>query len=189
MNMITNIILNITKKPKHYSHIDDSFIASDTSCLKVYSTREKINKFFFPIKFFLFIFLIWILQCSNNCTCRPMDTKYILKDKFDLRTARLLAEGRRTDVIKTNLPIEIEQMCSERDTELLQENVKEKITDNKLLYRNILRKISFFSVVILPIIFIVIEIFLDSNLMGLFKKDIILVSLYLTLYSLFIIRL
>ncbi|CRG84153.1 Plasmodium exported protein, unknown function [Plasmodium relictum] len=141
-----------------------------------------------------------------------MDIKYILKDKFDLRIARSLAEGREIiksidveskinlsdvmkeryleqDIIKTNSPIEIEKICSETDTELLQEKVKEKKINKNLLYRNALRKISLFSVVILPIIFIVTEIFLTSDEVQSLKRDSLLISLYLMLCSFFIIHL
>ncbi|CRG84954.1 fam-h protein [Plasmodium relictum] len=156
MNKKNNIILisNYRMHPRYYSHLSKSFITTDMLTLKIYSKRENKNILYFLIKFFIFTFLIWISQCSNNWnTYETWNYENNLKNILNLGDKRALAESNDTikqkkglqchgqqgmmtiNLESNNEQIEIEQNLNaehEDEIETKEKNKKVKLTEKIL---------------------------------------------------------
>ncbi|CRG85562.1 fam-h protein, partial [Plasmodium relictum] len=92
--MKSNTISNISVYPECNAYIAKGFITTDMSTLKIYNKKEKKNISNFSIKFFIFAFLIWILQCSNTWSSfRSWNYKNDSKHISNLGAKRSLAES------------------------------------------------------------------------------------------------
>ncbi|CRG94057.1 Plasmodium exported protein, unknown function [Plasmodium gallinaceum] len=126
----SNIILN----SRRISHKEENFIIENSSTLKKYRTRGKINKLFFFIKISLFTLLIWILLYCENYNYRLWNDKYNLKNKLDLGSKRSLAEGKEVKeptneelkVSSSNMQTNLEENNTEVEKLELKEEEKDK---------------------------------------------------------------
>ncbi|CRG84701.1 fam-h protein [Plasmodium relictum] len=94
MSRKSNVISSIDGFLGYDSHVAKGSITTDRSTLKIYNKKEKKNILDFLIKFFIFTFLIWILQVSSSCdSCRSWNYENDLKKTLNLGAKRSLAEG------------------------------------------------------------------------------------------------
>ncbi|CRG85640.1 fam-h protein [Plasmodium relictum] len=97
MNSKSNAILNFSTYYECYSHIYKDLITINMSALKIYDKKQEKNILNFLINFFIFILLIFILQCSNNRdSLRSCNYKNDLKSILYLGAKRSLVEGNNT---------------------------------------------------------------------------------------------
>ncbi|CRG84306.1 fam-h protein [Plasmodium relictum] len=94
MNSKSNAILNFSTYYECYSHIYKDLITTNMLTLKIYDKKQKKNILNFLINFYIFILLIFILQCSNNRdSLRSCNYKNNLKSILYLGAKRSLVEG------------------------------------------------------------------------------------------------
>ncbi|CRG84686.1 fam-h protein [Plasmodium relictum] len=150
MNRKSDSILNIRMHPMFYYHVSEGFITTDISTLKLYSKREKKNILYFLMKFFLFTFLIWILQYSNNwVSYKSRNQGNSLKNVLNLGYERSLAESNNTikqtkeglnyydqqNILETYLESRNEQNEIEENIDVEQENeIKTKEKNKKVSF-------------------------------------------------------
>ncbi|CRG85583.1 fam-h protein [Plasmodium relictum] len=97
MNSKSNAILNFNAYRGYCSNVHKDFVIADISTLKVYDKRQKKYILIFFIKFFIYILLIWILQCFNNWySSRSGNYKNNLKIILCLGAKGSLIEGNNT---------------------------------------------------------------------------------------------
>ncbi|CRG84694.1 fam-h protein [Plasmodium relictum] len=127
MNRKINSISNISAYPGLYFHVYKSYITTDMSAIKIYNKKEKKYALYFFIKLFVFSFLIWVLQCSDNLySSRSWNYDNDLKNVLNLGAKRLLAEK----VYKIGQGKEKLKFCEQKcivETELEQRNGQEEI--------------------------------------------------------------
>ncbi|CRG85153.1 fam-h protein [Plasmodium relictum] len=126
MNRKINSISNISAYPGLYSYIYRGYITTDMLTIKIYNKKEKKYTLDFLIKFFIFSFLIWVLQCSNNWySFRSWNYKDNSKNVLNLGANRLLAEK----IYKTGQGKEELKLCEQQcivEAELEQGNGQNK---------------------------------------------------------------
>ncbi|CRG85077.1 fam-h protein [Plasmodium relictum] len=168
----SNLMWNICVNSGYYSHIAKDYIAEDISNSKIYNKKEKKNIFNFFTNFFIFAFLIWILQCSNNWnSCKTWHHENDLKNVLNLGDKRSLAENKgvikqrneglklyeEQDIIELNLDLENGKMGIEENMDVEQENEQEIKEKNKKLKlkENILGKCkNYLKLISLSILFL-----------------------------------
>ncbi|CRG94058.1 fam-h protein [Plasmodium gallinaceum] len=148
MNKKNNIFLipNINKYTGYYSHLDKNFITAYMSTSNINMKKEKRNILNFLINFFIFILLIWILQCFNNCdSCSLWNNKRDLKSVINVDIKRSLAESKNTteqiseelkcykekDTIEIDLNSRNDQREMEENIEVELKNELETMKDNE----------------------------------------------------------
>ncbi|CRG84984.1 fam-h protein [Plasmodium relictum] len=166
MRRKSNIIWNVCINSRYYSRIAKDYIIKDMSTLKIYNKKERKN----ILNFFMFTFLIWILQCSNNWnSCRSWHCENDL-NVLNLGEKRSLAENKgitkqrneglklheEQDIIEVNLDLDNKKIGIEEDIDTKQENEQEEKKNKKLkLKESILGKCrNYFKLTTLSIIFL-----------------------------------
>ncbi|CRG84827.1 fam-h protein [Plasmodium relictum] len=124
MSRKSDVISNISIYPEYYFHVAKGFATKDISTSKINNKKEKKNILIFPIKFSIFILLIWILKDSNNCDYfRSWNYKNEIKNILYLGAKRLLTEN--DDIIKqANEGLKYREQKEMIETDL--ESIKEK---------------------------------------------------------------
>ncbi|CRG84733.1 fam-h protein [Plasmodium relictum] len=185
MRRRSNFIWNICVNSGYYSYIGEDCIVKDMSASKIYNKKEKK----YTLNFFIFTFLIWILQCSNNWnSCRSWNHESDLKNVLNLGDKRSLAENKgiikqrseglklyeEQDIIEVNLDLENKQIGIGENIDAKQENEQEEKGENKKLKlkESILEKCkNNFKLVLLSILFILSFISLIFILIDYFDLD------------------
>ncbi|CRG85694.1 fam-h protein [Plasmodium relictum] len=130
MNRKINSILNISAYPGLYSHVYKGYITTDMPTIKIYNQKEKKYTLDFLIKLFIFSFLIWVLQCSNNWySFRSWNYKNNSKNILNLGANRLLAEK----IYKVGQGKEELKLCEQQckvETELEQRNGQREVEEH-----------------------------------------------------------
>ncbi|CRG85168.1 fam-h protein [Plasmodium relictum] len=144
--MKSNAIKNTSIYDTFCSHTSKGFITKDISTIKISHKKEKKYRLHFFIKFFIYAFLIWILQYSNNLgTCETWNYENNLKNVINLGVKRSLAENNDTikqekglqqcyeqhDMTAINLELSNEQSKIEQNMDIEQENESETKKRNK----------------------------------------------------------
>ncbi|CRG84053.1 fam-h protein [Plasmodium relictum] len=159
------------------------------STLKIYNNKEKKKVLNYLMRFFMFIFLVWTLQCYNNwASFRPWNCENELKNISNLGIKRSLAEnknaimqveGSKCYEQHSNVEIDLESLNEQnyikRDIDSEQENELEIIDKNqKVKFNQRILGIckSNFEIIPLSIAFFLSFIALICSLVYIFKSDI-----------------
>ncbi|CRG84374.1 fam-h protein [Plasmodium relictum] len=129
MNKKSNDISNIIAYPGFNSHVYKDYITTYMPAIKIFIKKKKRYSLDFLKFFFIFSFLIWVLQCfSNRYSFGSWNYKNDSKNLLNLGAKRLLAEkvykiGQEREELKF-----CEQQCKV-ETELEQINGQKEIED------------------------------------------------------------
>ncbi|CRG85149.1 Plasmodium exported protein, unknown function [Plasmodium relictum] len=204
-----NIISNITTYSRNNRNADKFLVIIDLIHSKKYYKKEKMRTFSFPIKFFIFTYLIWILHCFNNSTsCKLWIKKHRLENILNLKANRFLSENENEPESKLEFEIkildviedmhmrpnaseatskfEIQKIDPDNETKVMQKkNYEKKVSRNKLeMCKHILYISYLYSIVILPLPLVALASYsfiVDSSIWELYKSWIMLVAINLFL--------
>ncbi|CRG85287.1 fam-h protein [Plasmodium relictum] len=99
MNRGQNVILNISLYLGYYSLVAKNFFTTDMSTLKIYNKKEKKKVLNYIMRFFMFIFLLWVSQCSDNgVSFISWNYENELKNVLNLGIKRSLTENKNMEM-------------------------------------------------------------------------------------------
>ncbi|CRG84716.1 fam-h protein [Plasmodium relictum] len=126
MNKKKSAISNVSLYPGYYSLVAKDFLIIDMLTLKIYNKKKKKKVLNYLMRFFMFTFLVWMLQCFDNyVSFRLWNYENELKNILNLGIKRSLTEKEskyREHVVVTGGTLE---SWNEKDTIRESINVKE----------------------------------------------------------------